>query len=433
MTTHDTALAVSDDEAAAITRAIDRDELVKLVLDLCGIPSPMRQERRAGEFVHGWMAENGFAPRKAGLMEHRFNVIGTYGGKGDGPNLLFTSHLDTESPFYDETDQYTYRPETVADPQWLGVWLEGETFFGHAVGNDRGPMACFLMAAKALKKAGIDLSGLMYLTACPGEIGPEPAEERGGVDYLGKELGACYLMSHGGVAPDYVISAEGTDFGVNWTACGYADFRVTIYGQGVFTPLLTHPEALADHPSPLVKVAPAIEIIQRWAREYEVKHRYEGPGGTAVPKVQIGAIRGGTPQAMGAASEVCNVYVQVALTPVQTIAAVDRDLKRAFREAGFGDVKIQPYTVRHGFTADPDAVRPLRMALDHAHGRVRGGPQPISNSVYSSMWRDHNVFNMNRIPSVTMGPRRWRPSIDDLVDCTRLYAMAALALCGRAP
>ena len=52
-------------------------------------------------------------------------------------------------------------------------WLEGDIFFGHAVGNDRGPMACFLTAAKALKKTGIDLAGTLYLTACPGEIGPE--------------------------------------------------------------------------------------------------------------------------------------------------------------------------------------------------------------------------------------------------------------------
>lgn len=54
----------------------------------------------------------------------------------------------------------------------------------------------------------------------------------------------------------------------------------------------------------------------------------------------------------------------------------------------------------------------------------------MSGSVYSSMWRDHNIFNMNRIPVVTMGPVRWRPSIDDLITCTRIYALVALNLCG---
>jgi acetylornithine deacetylase/succinyl-diaminopimelate desuccinylase-like protein len=415
----------------SISAAIDRDELVKLVLDLCNIPAPIGTGAEAGQFVFDWMAREGFSPRKAGLVEERFNVIGSYGGKGTGPNLLFTSHLDTESPLYHADDRYGLKPGTAEDPQWLSAWLEGEQFFGHAVGNDRGPMACFLMAAKALKKAGLDLSGTLYLTACPGEIGPEPAEEHQGPSFLGKEVGASYMLAHGGVAPDFAIAAEGTDYGVNWTACGYANYCITLYGDGVFTPLLDHPADSRAHPNPIVRMAPAIEVLQNWARGYEARNRYEGPGGTAIPKVQIGAIRGGNARSLGAGSEVCSLYVEINLTPRQTIAAVDRDLKSAFREAGLGDMSILPFVVRHGFEADAAEVEPLRQALDAAHRAVRGGPIPISAPVYSSMWRDHNIFNMNRIPAVTMGPTRWRPTISELVECTRLYALAALSLCGR--
>lgn len=418
--------------AQAIAAAIDRDELTRLVLELCNIPSPAGGERQVGEYVFEWMAKEGFAPRKVGLVEHRFNVIGSYGGRGDGPNLLFTSHLDTESPSYDANDRYAYKPETVADPQWLSAWLEGDRFFGHAVGNDRGPMCCFLMAAKALKKIGAEPAGTLYLTACPGEIGPEPSEDEQGVAYLGKEIGAAYMLAHGGVAPDFAIAAEGTDYGVNWVACGYACYRITLYGEGVFTPLLEHPLQSADHPNPIVRMAGAIEVVQQWARDYELRHRYESAGGTAVPKVQIGAIRGGNTHAMGAGSEVCSLFLEVNLTPAQTIAAVDRELKAAFRAAGIGAVDIRPFVVRHGFAADAAQVEPLRQALSDAHALVRSGPMPISAPVYSSMWRDHNVFNMNRIPAVTMGPTRWRPSVDDLVQCTRLYALAALRICGRA-
>ncbi|MDB5393111.1 MAG: peptidase [Rhodospirillales bacterium] len=417
-------------DVEAISAAVDRDELVKLVLDLCNIPAPVGEGGRSGQFVYDWMAREGFRPRKSGLVTERFNVIGSYGGRGDGPNLLFTSHLDTESPLYHSDDRYSLRPETVADPQWLSAWLEGETFFGHAVGNDRGPMACFLMAAKALKKAGIDLSGTLYLTACPGEIGPEPAEENQGPSFLGKEVGAQFMLTHGGVAPDFAIAAEGTDFGVNWAACGYANYCITLYGEGVFTPLLSHPLESKDHPNPIIRMAPAIEVLQRWSREYEVRHRYEGPGGTAIPKVQIGAIRGGNARSIGAGSEVCSIYVEINLTPAQTIADVDRSLKAAFRDADLGEIEILPYVVRHGFEADATQVEPLRLALDQAHAAIRGAPIAPSGSVYSSMWRDHNIFNMNRIPAVTMGPVRWRPSIDDLMECTTIYALAALGVCG---
>ncbi len=437
--------AAAEGRLAAIDRVIDRDELVQLVLELCNIPSPMGTGGEAGQFVFDWLAREGFAPRKAGLVAERFNVIGEYGGGGAagvegvaadgsmvgaGRNLLFTSHLDTESPLYHPDDRYSLRPGTAADPQWLRAWLEGDMFFGHAVGNDRGPMACFLIAARALKRAGLELAGTLYLSACPGEIGPEPAEEHQGPAYLGKEVGAAYLLAHGGVAPDFVIAAEGTDFGVNWTACGYANYCITVYGEAVFTPLLTHPERLADHPNPIVRMTHVIALLQEWARGYEIRHRYEGVGGTAIPKVQIGAIRGGNARSLGAGSEVCSLYVEINLTPRQRIADVDRELRTLFRDANCRDVELRPFVLRHGFEAEAGAVEPLRRALDVAHRAVRGAPIALSAPVYSSMWRDHNVFNMNGIPAVTMGPVRWRPRIDDLVACAKLYALTALEVCG---
>lgn len=420
-------------DAAALDAAIDVEEVTSLVLTLCNIPAPVGQERAAGEFVHDWLEREGFAPRKVGLVEHRFNVIGRYGGHGDGANLLFTAHLDTQSPLYDETDRYSYKPATVIDPQWLTAWLEDGIFKGYAVSNDRGPLVCTLLAAKALKRTGIRLSGTLYITACPGEIGPEPAEELQGVGQLGKELGANYLLTHGGVAPDYVITAEGTDFGVNWVGCGYAYYRLTLSGEQVFTPLLEHAAIAGEHPNPIVRMTGLIDAVQNWARDYDTRHRYEGRGGTALPRVQIGAIRGGNPSSMGAGTEICSLYVEVILTPGQTIGAVDRELKAAVRAAGFGaEVGIEPYVVRHGFEADAAHVAPIHHALNRAHELTRGGPVAMADPVFSSMWRDHNVFNMNRIPAAVMGPGRWQPTPQEFAACVKLYALAALSLCGRA-
>ena len=425
--------AVTADDAAAVDAAVDVAELTSLVLALCNIPAPVGRERAAGNFVHDWLDREGFAPRKVGMLEDRFSVIGRYGGHGDGANLLFTAHLDTESPLYDDTDRYSFKPATLTDPQWLTAWLEDGIFKGYAVSNDRGPLVCTLLAAKALKRAGILLSGTLYVTACPGEIGPEPAEEHQGIAHLGKELGAGYMLTHGGVAPDYVITAEGTDFGVNWVGCGYAYYCLTLSGGQVFTPLLEHPADASDHPNPIVRMTALIDAVQHWARDYDRRHRYEGPGGTAVPRVQIGAIRGGNPGNMGAGSEICSLYVEVILTPGQTIGAVDRELKTAVRAAGFGaEARVEPYVVRHGFEADATRVAPIHHALNRAHELTRGGPIAIADPVFSSMWRDHNVFNMNRIPAAVMGPGRWQPTPQEFASCVKLYALAALSLCGRA-
>lgn len=425
--------SISEKEARAIEAAIDPDELTSLVLTLCNTPAPVGHEERAGQLVHDWLQQEGFQPRKVALVERRFNVVGAYGGAGEGRNLLFTAHLDTQSPMYDESDRYVYTPRTIADPQWLTAWLENGIFKGYAVSNDRGPLCCTLIAAKALKKAGIELAGTLYLSACPGEIGPEPAEEHQGVAYLGKEVGATYMLTHGGIAPDYVIVAEGTDFGVSWVGCGYVCYRITLTGEQVFTPLLEHPQAALEHPNPIVRMAPLIEAVQAWAREYDQRHRYESSGGTAIPRVQIGAIRGGSATSLGAGTEICSLYLEAMLTPEQRIAAVDRDLKAHLRRAGFErNIAIEPFVVRHGFEADATEVAPIHAALSRAHELIRGGPIPIAAPFFSSMWRDHNVFNMNRIPAAVMGPGRWEPTPQELASCAKLYALAAIALCGRA-
>lgn len=425
---------VTEADRAAIAAAIDRDELLKLALDLGNIPSPAGGEGAAAQFVFDWMAAEGFSPRKVGATPERPNVIGaTGGGVGSGRSLLFTAHLDTESPAWNpDLDAYKYRSDTLNAREWRECWLEDGVLRGFPIANDRGPMSCFLIAAKALKAAGVDLAGRLYLTACPGEIGPEPIEEARGIAYLGKDIGAHYLFHHGGVAPDYVVAAEGCDFGLTWVGCGYALFRFRLLGQAVFTPLLETPGDAALHPNPIYRLGPLIEALNAWSRDYAVENRYESQGGVAVPKAQIAAVRGGVPHAFGGGTEVCCLYFEVGLTPDQRVGDVQRSLERLAAEAGLGEIEVEPVVARHGFEADAEAVAPLVGALDAATRLARQHPIQRAAPVFSSMWRDHNVFNMQRIPAVTTGFMRWRPTPQDLVDSALIYALTALAVCGRA-
>jgi acetylornithine deacetylase/succinyl-diaminopimelate desuccinylase-like protein len=424
---------VTEADREAIAAAIDEAEIVDLALTLGNIPAKSGQEKAAGDFVHDWMAREGFSPRKVGATPERSNIIGTYGGRGHGANLLFTAHLDTESPTFDpDQDAYKYRPATLANREWRECWLEDGTFRGYPIANDRGPMSCFLIAAKALKTADIELSGKLYLTACPGEIGPEPIEEDRGIAFLGKDIGAHYLFHHGGVAPDFAIAAEGCDFGLTWVGCGYAVFRLRLLGEGIFTPLLTHPEDPADHPNPIYRLGGLIAALNAWCRDFEAASRYESAGGIAVPKAQIASIRGGIPHAFGAGTEVVSLYLEVGLSPRQQAAQVLHSLERLVEEAAVGEIEIEPVVVRNGFEADPDAVAPLVGAVDAATRLTLGHPVQRAAPVFSSMWRDHNVFNMQRIPAITTGFKRWRPTPKDMVDSALVYALTALAVCGRA-
>lgn len=423
---------VNTQDLKAISDAIDLNELIELALTLGNIPSQSRHEENAAQFVFDWMDKEGFRPRKCGATQQRPNIIGEYGGTGVGANLLFTAHLDTESPSgIAEQDVFCYRESTLKNPEWTKCWLEDGKLYGYPITNDRGPMSCFLIAAKALKRAGIELAGKTWLTASPGEIGPEPIEEFDGIDFLGKDIGAHYVFHHGGVAPDFAIAAEGTDFNLTWQGCGYALFRIRVFGSGVFSPILDSPDDPEKHPNPVYRMGAVIKAIHKWSKDWEKNSRLDTASGLITPKVQISSIRGGAPFEFGAGTEVCALYLEVTLNPRQKSADAYHGLMAAMRTVDVDDFDIQPVVVRHGFEADNNAVSPLVSALQKATQLVRGIPAQLAHPVFSSMWRDHNVFNMHRIPALTTGMPRWQPTPEDMQQSALIYALTMLSVCGR--
>jgi acetylornithine deacetylase/succinyl-diaminopimelate desuccinylase-like protein len=432
-----TTYTITDDDVARIKAAIDMDELTELALTLGNIPSQSRYEAESAAFVFDWLQRNGFKSRQCGATPERQNIIGEYGGKGVGKNLLFTAHLDTESPSDDPNiNLHRFSPKTLSNPEWKTCWLDDGKFYGFPIYNDRGPMSCFLMAAKALKKAGFELAGKLYLTACPGEIGPEPVEQWQGVDYLGKDIGAHYLFHHGGVVADYAIAAEGSDWGVTWQGCGYVLYRIQLFGEGVFTPILDAPSEACQHPNPIYKLGAVIDALHQWSQEYEKSNHYVTQGGVSVPKVQIDAIKAGSPLSFGAGTDVCSIYIHVGLTAQQTAVQSYHELKQVMStlhndEVGIKDFDIEPLVVRNGFEADAGEVAPLVKSISTATQAVIGEPVARAHSVYSSMWRDQNVFNMQRVPAVTTGMPRFSATPEDLVNSALIYALTALSVCGK--
>ena len=208
-----------------VVARIDPQELIDLALALGNIDSPTGAEGPAGQFVYDWLARNGFEPKKYALVEERFNVAAWLDGSGGGYNLIFNSHLDT-----------TLRPDAVwsardpRDPLYLSAWVEGDEIFGDGVVNDKGPMAAFLIAAKAIKDSEFPLRGDLIVSAVAGEISREPVDEFQGWPFLSKDLGVRFMVTHGAVA-DFALVAEGTGFGIVWIEPGKAHFKVTVYSD----------------------------------------------------------------------------------------------------------------------------------------------------------------------------------------------------------
>jgi acetylornithine deacetylase/succinyl-diaminopimelate desuccinylase-like protein len=411
---------------------IDADELVKVALDLGNIDSPTGSEGPVGDYVHDWLSRQGIAARKVALMPDRPNVIGTLPGSGRGKHLVFNSHMDTT---IHKDEWWTTR--RAADPVFHSAWREGEVLVGNGVCNDKGPMATWLLAAKAIKDSGVRLKGDLVLMAVVGEIGLEPVDEFQSPAYLAKEAGTRFAITHGGVG-DYALVAEGTDFGLVGVEAGKAFFKITVFGDDlpIYTPYIARPTPIEKNPSAIVRMAPLVQRLEEWALEYERKHRYECPGGVIVPRVNIGAIRGGVPYKITKTVQQCAIYVDVRVTPAQNPLDVREDLRSLL--AGLGlDGEVELFVYRPAYEADPVKVKPRAAAITHAHQALLGGVPPPASPPFSSMWRDINCFNEMRIPALTYGPGvsvgggNFRMPIDTLVTGARLYALTALELCNQ--
>ena len=411
--------------AAVDEIAIEPTELVKLTLDLCNIASPAGQEAQVGAFVFDWMSREGFEPSKIGMFPDRFNVLGKLPGRGDGYSLIYNSHLDTGRS---KDDRWSIREPDAAINH--GAWLDGDTLYGEGVVNDKGPMAAFLLAAKALKKSGRVLRGDLLLSAVPGEIGYEPVDEFESPRYLSKEVGTRFLIQHGGVA-DFALVAEGTDFRYAAIEAGKAFFKITIFGEPQFyTPFVPDAEVDRKHPNAIVRAAQFVPILQEWARQYERRFVYRCKDGVIVPKAVIGAIRGGNPYHVTRTSELCALYLDCRLTPDSDPLALRRELRELLANSDLpGTVELFLY--RRSYPAGENGI--LLDNLRDAHGAVIGGDLQLAEPVFSSMWRDVLIFNEMGIPAITYGPprsfRKQAMAVADLVRAANVYARVALGVC----
>lgn len=421
---------MSADAVDRVLGRIDVDDVVELALTLGSIDSPSGHEHAVSDHLVRWCAEEGLGPRRVrAAPELAANVVGRIRGTSGPARLLFNSHMDTAVAPGDRT--YFREPDR---DEYHRAWREGDDLVGIGVVNDKGPMACWLVAAAAIRRAGVALRSDLLLTMVTGEIGHEPADDDTGLQHHGKDFGSRYVATHGAVA-DYALVAETTAFNPIWVEPGKAFFRIAVHGRekGVYTPYLQRPYTAESQPNAVVHAARLIPLLEEWALSHERRGTRELPGGTVRPKANIGALRAGHPSQPILSPTTCRLYLDVRIPPGDTPMAVQRELHELLGANGF-DGEVDLYLFRRGYEAtgaEPLVDRLRRAGLEE----LADGPPPRSD-VASSMWRDINVWNELGIPSVTYGPGTGtgagnaRLRVDDLLACARVYARVALGLCG---
>lgn len=414
---------------------IDRDELVRLAMELINIPSPTGKEKDLAQFILDWFSANGFLVVRQEIEDERLNAIGMVKGLGQGPSLMINGHLDTAMT--GTAEDLLLMKEIIPELKPKGFVKDGKVC-GLGAGNMKGGIASFMIAGKALIKSGIRLKGDLILAAVAGEISVAPIGPYQGSRYHAEGTGTRYLLAHG-VQSDYAIVADGSGLALTNAQAGVAYVKLSVFGEPVYTPFTQRAKNPLEGSNAAVKMAAVIPAIEAWGAEYEQKNRYIFPGGVVVPKVNIGAIEAGFPYRPSRSPGICNLYIDVRTPPGKNPLEIKYELEKVLNKLAV-EYEILLYRSQRGYEGkeNEELIRTIHEVYQYL---FQTEPPAVSPPV-ASMWTDTNIYNEMGIPVIKCGPSRLSREgpallaeneieIEELVKAARLYAVAALELCSR--
>jgi acetylornithine deacetylase/succinyl-diaminopimelate desuccinylase-like protein len=398
-----------------ILQQVDRDRIVELACNLADIVSITGEEKGVAEYLGSEFEKLGMQVEYQEVEEGRPNVIGTLKGTGGGATLMFNAHMD----------HFDNPQETV---------VEDDRVYGRGLVNMKAAFPCYIEAVAAIQRAEVKLKGDIIIAGVVGEIEKAQIGRFQGKSYRGAGVGARYLMDHG-VMADMCIIGEPTGLQLQIGNAGLLWARVSVDGKATRFVLAA------------CKVAQA---IQDWEKEYQRKYKHK----FMLPMVQIGAIDGGNAFKPGT-RPTTDIFVIVKMLPDTPPLAIKRELEQVCervrkRESDIFDIRVDLYLTTPGYEISKS--EPLVKAMGRAHKTVFSKPVPYAKPIRYGITSDGSRIAAYGVPAITYGPgfgthlvdptetkapAEWdTPSgvrrgvgVENMVNCAKVYAMAALEIC----
>ena len=400
-----------------VLEQVDRHRIVEMACSLANLVSITGEEKEVAEYLGDQFERLGMQVEYQEVEENRPNVIGTLKGSGGGATLMFCAHMD----------HFDNPQETVVD---------GDRVYGRGLVNMKAAFPCYIEAVAALQKAGVQLRGDLIISGVVGEIEKAQIGRFQGKNYRGAGVGARYMMDHG-VMADMCIIGEPTGLQLQIGNAGLLWARVSVDGKATKFVLAA------------AKVAQA---IQDWEKEYQRKY----PHKFMLPTVQIGAIEGGNPFKPGT-RPTTDIFVIVKMLPGAVPLAIKRDLEQVCekvrkRESDILDIRVELYLTTPGYEISKSEY--VVKAMERAHKTVFNQPVPYAKPIRYGITSDGSRIAAYGVPAITYGPgfgthlvdptetkagAEWDSptgirrgvGIENMVNCTKVYALAALDICNR--
>jgi len=443
------------DLITAAMAQVNKERVIKLVRDLVDIPSTTGEERECAEFLVSYMKDLGLEVKLQEITERRANAIGILKGTGEGPALMFNGHLDTAGTGIDEEDYPALGP--IAPGFKPKSYIKNGFIFGLGANNMKGGVAAAVTSLDALLLAGVKLKGDVIVAGVAGESEKSPVEGairsyRGG-RYQGGGYGTRYLVTHGFV-PDCAVVCEPAGCHVINAQTGYFFIKVTVKGksayQGTKGPRFRGISAIE-------KACSIMGRLREWDSWYAQRHRYDSGMGIIEPHLTIGAIEGGWPFKPSYTPAICNLYLDLRVTPAmnprEALDELEEELKKFAAEDPQLKYDLEVYASNVPATVTPPDNYLVQSCL-RARELVVGQKQGNFPLGMASAYNDSNIFRQHGIPAIKCGPSGGkgpadaqssevihvmsssldegeRLSIDDLVTAARMYVAIAIDICSK--
>lgn len=391
--------------AERVLREIDPAETIEFLRSLVRVPSvnPPGDVREAIRLCEEKLAAAGFETKIVAARPEMPNLIATLRGAGAGPRLAFNAHVDVVPT--GEESAWRHAP--------FGAELVDGRVYGRGAGDDKASVAAQVMAAVALARAGVPLRGSLVVT--------EVADEE-----VGGEWGAEYIVKGGHVEADYAIVGEQTMGEICVGERGSVGVEVTVWGA------TGHAATPWKGTNAIEGAARAMTALREelWPILAARAHP-PFPPSTATISMITGGVK------VNVIPDRCAFHIDRRIVPGEEPAAVEAEIRAVAERAIAGTeglrVETRMTVGRRASASDP--ASPVGHALQEATRFL--GREPVLTGFFAAS--DGRHFVAHGIPAMIVGPGdpatahtpdEW-VGVDELLDVTRLYALAALALLAR--
>jgi succinyl-diaminopimelate desuccinylase len=396
---------------------IRESEVVELTCQLVRIPSVFRpRESDANEhavalLVEAWLRREGFSVEVQEVAPRRPNVVAWLDGETPGPTLCLEGHTDVVT----EGDPAAWR-----HPPWSAVIEDGRVY-GRGSADMKGGLAAAMVAAAAVRRAGVPFAGRLMVAA----LVDEEDAMAGAKHFVGTPLGRA-------VSAAIVCEPEQNELCLEQKGVFWA--RVTLHGR------------MAHGAMPYAAVNPITAAGQFLARLPQLERRVQRGvrrsrllGVPHVTPTVASAPVGHVAQnnVIPATAELClDVRLTPGVEPGSVLGALEDLARDTERRCPGARVAVEPVEAPRPATRVERGEAIVR-ALEWAVRRVRGR-RPIFGGVPGST--DGTVLRTALgIPIVTFGPgNRLIPHqvdehvpVAELVEAARCYAAAAVRFLSR--